>query len=365
MVSLPSRTVARQARVLGRTRSCRRSIGDIARRMTSVPTIRDVAKRAGVAPITVSRVVNGSGCVSQATRARVERAIADLGYVPNTLARSLRSRQTQTLALVLTDIANPFWTTVARGVEDAASDAGYTVILCNTDESEVEQGRYLRVLAQKQVDGILLVPARSTTEPVAFLRRQGTPVVVLDRRVPDGQVDVVRCDSTGGAYRLVRLLLARGHRRVALLGGPRGVSTADDRVAGYRRALAERGLDVDGAPVYRGSFTQASGYEMTRRALAATPRPTALFAANNFIAIGAIRALRDAGLRVPEDVALVAFDDLPPALVIDPFLTVAAQPAYEMGRRATELLLARLSGEAPEAHQEIVLPTQVIVRQSV
>jgi LacI family transcriptional regulator len=327
-------------------------------------TIRDVAKQAGVAPITVSRVVNNSGYVSEKTRACVEAAIADLGYVPNVLARSLRSRRTNTLALILTDISNPFWTTVSRGVEDVASDAGFNVILCNTDESEIEQDKYLHVLLQKQVDGVLLVPARSAVESIQFVKSQDTPVVVLDRLIPDAQADTVRCDSEEGGYQLTHLLLSLGHRRIAVLSGPRGVSTAEDRVAGYQRALKEAGLDIDPALVYYGQFSLESGYTMTQQMLTVMPRPSGLFAGNNFIAIGALRALRDAGLQVPEDLALVGFDDLPEDLVVDPFLTVAAQPAYEMGRRATELLLARLSGEAPEAYQEIVLPTEIIVRQS-
>ncbi|MFN2108045.1 MAG: LacI family DNA-binding transcriptional regulator [Anaerolineae bacterium] len=327
-------------------------------------TIRDVAKQAGVAPITVSRVINNSGYVNEKTRARVEAAIADLGYVPNVLARSLRSRRTDTLGLILTDISNPFWTTVARGVEDAASDAGFNVILCNTDESEVEQDKYLHVLVQKQVDGVLLVPARSAVEPIKFIQSQNTSVVVLDRRIPNSQTDAVRCDSEGGAYQLTCLLLSLGHRRIAMLSGPQGVSTSEDRVAGYRRALTEVGLDVDPALVNYGQFSLESGYTMTQQVLTVTPRPSALFAGNNFIAIGALRALRDAGLRVPEDLALVGFDDLPTDLVVDPFITVAAQPAYEMGRQATELLLARLSEEAPAAYQEIVLPTVIVVRES-
>lgn len=329
-----------------------------------MPTIRDVAKRAGVAPTTISRVINNSGYVSKETRQRVEAAIAELGYVPNTLARSLRFKKTNTLALVVPDITNPFWTTVARGVEDAASDRDFNVILCNTDESEAEQEKYLTVLLQKQIDGILLAPARSTAEPVELIQRQGVPVVVLDRRVPYALVDMVRCDSELGAYRLVRHLLTLGHRRIAMLTGPQGVSTAEDRVAGYQQALGEIGLDANSDVVYYGEFTQASGYEMTQQALTATPRPTALFAANNFIAIGSLKALRDAGLQVPEDMTLVSFDDLPPAFIIDPFLTVTAQPAYEMGHRATELLLARLSGLVSTESQEIVLPTETIVRRS-
>jgi LacI family transcriptional regulator len=329
-----------------------------------MPTIRDVARRAGVAPTTVSRVINNSGYVSQRTRERVEAAVVDLGYVPNTLARSLRFKKTNTLALVLPDITNPFWTTVARGVEDAASDRGFNVILCNTDESEAEQEKYLTILLQKQIDGFVLAPARSTAEPVELVQRQGVPVVVLDRRVPSSQVDVVRGDSERGAYQLVRYLLTLGHRRIAILTGPHGVSTAEDRVAGYQRALSESGLDVDSDLILYGEFTQTSGYEMTQQVLTAGARPTALFAANNFIAIGSLRALRDVGLRVPEDVTLVSFDDLPQAFVIDPFLTVAAQPAYEMGHQATELLLARLSGLAPAGYQHVLLPTETIVRRS-
>jgi LacI family transcriptional regulator len=329
-----------------------------------MPTIRDVAKRAGVAPITVSRVVNSSGYVSQETRERVEAAVTELGYVPNTLARSLRFKKTNTLALVLPDITNPFWTTVARGVEDAASDRGFNVILCNTDESEAEEGKYLTVLLQKQIDGVVLAPARSTAEPVELIQKQRVPVVVIDRQVPHAQVDVVRCDSIKGAYQLVRHLLSLGHGRIAMLAGPPDVSTAVDRVAGYHQALAETGLEAQAELVRYGEFTQASGYDMAQQALTCRPRPTALFAANNFIAIGALRALRDAGVRVPADMTLVAFDDLPPAFVIDPFLTVVAQPAYQMGHKATELLLARLSGQAPAEYQHLLLPTEMIVRRS-
>ncbi len=328
-----------------------------------MPNIRDVAKLAGVAPITVSRVINNSGYITNETRQRVLEAIDRLGYVPNSLARSLRSRKTRMLALLLTDITNPFWTTVARGVEDAASDAGFSVILCNTDESETEQERYLRIILEKQVDGVLLVPVRDPVEPVCAIRAQQVPVVVLDRRVPANlETDVVRSDSEGGAYNLANLLISLGHRRIAILTGPHGVSTAEDRVAGYRRALRDAGLDWE--LVLYGDFSLDSGYQLACQALKSEPRPTAYFAGNNFLAIGAFRALRDAGLKVPEQVALVGFDDLPEALMIDPFLTVAIQPAYEMGYKATELLLARLSSLGPEDSQEIVLPVEIVVRRS-
>jgi len=327
-------------------------------------TIREVAKRAGVAPITVSRVLNNSGYFSQESKDRVEAAAAELHYVPNLLARSLRSNRTQTLGLVLSDITNPFWTTVARGVEDAASEQGFTVILCNTDEKERKQAEYLAVLLRKRVDGILLVPARSTPEAVKMIQKQGVQVVVVDRRVPGAEVDVVRGSSTQGAAELVKYLLALGHRQVAILSGPERVSTAQERVNGCQQALAAAQLPAAAMTVLYGEFTVESGDTMARQAVALTPRPTALFAANNFIAIGALKALRELGVRVPEDISVVGFDDLPASLVVDPFLTVAAQPAYQMGQCATELLLQRIIAPEATPYREVVLPTQLIVRQS-
>ena len=327
-------------------------------------TIGDVARRAGVSAMTVSRVINNSGYISAETRERVERAIAELGYVPNALARSLRFKQTKTIALVLTDITNPFFTTLARGVEDTASEHGFSVMFCNTDESPEEEANYLNVLVQKQVDGVLLVPAQYASESVLFLKERQVPVVVIDRRMPDMPFDTVRCDSEQGAYELVGYLLELGHRRIAVLSGPPTVSTAADRVAGAARAVASAGLPEDVLTFFTGSYSVRGGYELCRQALALTPRPTALFAANNFIAIGAMRAVREAGLNVPCDVSIATFDDVPESMVIEPFFTVMSQPAYDMGRQATELLLQRLLGEGPQEPQEILLPTELIVRRS-
>lgn len=336
-----------------------------------MPTIKDVAKLAGVAPITVSRVINDAGYVSDKTRKKVEDAIEALGYVPNRVARSLRSKQTNTLALVLTDITNPFWTTIARGVEDVASQEGFSFVLCNTDENEAKERNYVQVLLQKQVDGFLLVPANSTSRSIGLIQKQQVPLVVLDRRVPN-EVDTVKSDSVDGAYRLTKHLLDQGHRYLAMLSGPREVSTAVDRVRGYRQALADFASSQDDgavstlhAPmVLYGEFTQQGGYAMMQQVLEMDSPPTAVFAANNFIAIGAFRALREAGMRVPEDIALVAFDDLPLTFMVAPFLTVAAQSVYEMGRCAAQLLLRRLAEENYGPPTEILLPVEIIIRQS-
>ncbi len=329
-------------------------------------TISDVAKRAGVSTMTVSRVINNSGYTSPETRARVEQAVNELGYVPNALARGLRFKQTKTIALVMTDITNPFFTTLARGVEDTANQAGFTVIFCNTDESEDKELNYLQILLQQQVDGILLVPARSdSSDSVRIIKKQNTPVIVLDRRVPPHtEVDVVRCDSEDAAQRLVHLLIELGHRRIGVLSGPKGVSTADDRVQGYRNALRRAKMVEHKNLIYRGSFTQESGYEMACHLLDLNPRPTAVFAAHTFFAPGVLKRANELGLRVPEDLAIVAFDDLPFTLAPAPFFTVAIQPAYEIGRTATQLLFDRLAGTAATRTQEIILPVELAHRKS-
>jgi len=328
-------------------------------------TIRKVAKLAGVAPITVSRVLNNSGYASDETRQKVKDAASLLGYMPNSLSQSLRWKQTGMLALVITDVTNPFWTTVARGVEDAASVAGYNVILCNTDESIDKQGGYLRALLQKRVDGILLVPAREEMDDIQQVKKLHVPLVVLDRRLPKPLTDSVRCDSEQGAYLLTRLLLENGHRRIALLTGSPHVATVTDRLDGYRRAMREADIDENGEMVFYGAFNLESGQAMAHQALAAAPRPTAIFAANNFIALGLLKTLRAENIGVPEDVSVVAFDDLPASLLIDPFLTVASQPAYEMGREATTMLIKRLTGDESDAPWEVILPVEIIERKSV
>jgi LacI family transcriptional regulator len=326
-------------------------------------TIREVARRAGVAPITVSRVINNAGPVNADTRLRVEAAITELNYVPNTLARSFRSKRTQTLALILPDITNPFWTRVARGVEDTARQAGYSVFLCNTDEKEEIQLETVHSVLRRQVDGILLVPRRNGAELVTRIRQQDTTVVVLDRRVAGQAVDTVLGDSEGGAYQLTCLLLKQGHRYISLLSGPADVPTSADRAAGFFRAMSEAGLKEEGR-VYFGEFTYASGIEMASQVLSTAPRATAIFAGNNLIGTGVLRTIQAANLHVPADISLVSFDDFPPDLTIEPFFTTADQPPYEMGRQATRLLLDRLSGVETGLPREIVLPVEIIVRRS-
>lgn len=327
-------------------------------------TIRDVAKRAGVAPITASRALSTSGYVSAETRARVQRAAAELNYVPNMLANSLRSNRTQTLALVLSDISNPFWTTVARGVEDEASRCGFTVIYCNTDAGEQKQAQYISMLLRRRVDGVLLVPASSSAESVRALQAQAVKVVVLDHVLKGVDVDIVRGASCEGARSLVNHLIALGHRRIALLNGPAELFTAHERALGYREALLAATIPVDERLMFYGSFTVESGAALAEHILQLQPLPTAIFAANNFLAAGALRTLYRSGLRVPADMSLTSFDDLPFEYVLNSVLTVVKQPAYELGSTAARLLLRRILHPDNSTPQEIVLPTEMVIRTS-
>jgi LacI family transcriptional regulator len=328
-----------------------------------MPTIRDVAKLAGVAPITVSRVINNQGYISDDTRTRVEAAIAELHYIPNTLSRSLRSKKTDMIALIVSDITNPFWTTVTRGVEDACSEHQLNVVLCNTDEKPEKLNQYVNLLLQKQTDGFILVPTRDAMPAIRRTQKQGVPLVVLDRVLPDVRVDVVRSDSEGGAYQLTRYLLELGHRRIAMLSGQVEISTGEHRIAGYKRALQEFNLPVDETLIHHGEYKSESGYVRTLHVMQhVNPRPTALFAGNNFIAVGVIRALSELGLRVPDDVSLVSFDDLP--TLFKPFLTVVAQTPYDLGYQAAQLLFERISEPDDVEPREIVLPVEMFIRES-
>jgi LacI family transcriptional regulator len=237
-------------------------------------------------------------------------------------------------------------------------------MFCNTDESEAEEMASLHMLIERQIDGILLVPVGSSPEPLRMLKTHGVPVVVLDRRAASAGVDQVRSDSEEGAYLLVRHLLELGHRRIALLTGRRNISTSADRIAGYRRALAAAGVPYDARIVRDAGYSTEAGYTMACDVLGMTPRPTAIFAANNFIAFGAIPAIHERGLAVPDDVSVVCFDDVPPAWLVDPFLTCIEQDAYGMGRLAAELVLTRLASSRPVRRRSIVLPVRLVVRRS-
>ena len=327
-------------------------------------SIRDVAAAAGVSVATVSRVLSPASAdvpMRKETRDKVERAIDELGYRPNDLARALLQHRTSAIGLVVPDISNPYYPPLVRGVEDAASSRGYRVVLCNTDRDPAKISGYLDTLIKTRVDGIVVagggwadVPDRSTV-----LGNYRTGLVAVGRHLTAHPS--VRIDNVAASRAAAEHLIGLGHRRIAFLGGPALSTTVQDRAQGYRDALKVAGL---GAPVVRyGDFTEESGYAATREILDGCPPPTALLCANDRIALGAYAAVTDVGRRVPDDVSVVGFDDTPIARYVRPTLTTVAIPTYEMGRAAMRLLLAQLAGSAKPGLE--IMPTHLVVRSSV
>ncbi len=331
-------------------------------------TIQDVAERAGVSISTVSRVINQSVAVDPATEERVRAAIDALGYRPNLLARSFRRRVTHTIGLVVPDNSNPFFAGVARVIEDEGFLAGYSVVLCNSDLSEVKQATYVDALLAKRVDGLILVssglvPTPGGSDVMRRILEAGVPCVVVDRDLGEAPVDQVLVDNHRGGYLAGEHLLRLGHRRLACLVGPNDLTPSAGRIAGFRSALAEAGVELAPDALVRGDGRYAGGAEAARELLRRGVEFTAIFAFNDPMAIGAIGALARAGRRVPEDVSVVGFDDIVQASAICPALTTVAQPIAEMGRRSVALLLERMRHrDAPVAR--VVLPTRLVERES-
>ncbi len=312
---------------------------------------------------TVSHVVNATRYVSPELAGRVREAMHELGYRPNGTARSLRLQRTQTIGLVVPDI-NPFFAELARIIEDEGFAAGYTTILGNADGSPERERRYVETLLSKQVDGLILGSTRDDpTTLEVLLGRPGTPLVLVDRDLPAVGADIVLADHVGGGYALTRHLLDLGHRRIACITGPEELTSSRSRAEGYLRALAEEGIEPPSAWLRPGAFAFEGGRQAMAQLLDEDPTPTAVFATNDLMAVGAMRELDDRGLAVPGDVSVGGFDDSLPAALISPALTTVRQPLPEMGRAAVELLRRRMEGVEAEARR-VVLPTELVVRAS-
>jgi LacI family transcriptional regulator len=328
-------------------------------------TIKDVARLSGVSSMTVSRVINGSERVSLETRQRVESAIAELGYVPSRLARGLIRQKTGTLALIVPDVANPFFTLIVRGAEDVARRAGYRMILADTRADLTIERDVIEEMLAHRVEGIMIAPVSDRSKGhLQRLAKYGVEFVLIDRTVSGIESDVVTGDNVGGARRLVEHLISLGHRRIGFITESDEVSTARDRRQAYEAALAAAGLSYDPSLIVRSTVDPPGGFEGMRRLLELDEPPTAVFTVNNLVALGAIEAVRAHELEVPDDIALVCFDDIEYASRLYPFLTVMAQPAETLGTLGTQLLLERIEGRAPEQPRVVVLPAQFVVRRS-
>ncbi|MDX8520975.1 LacI family DNA-binding transcriptional regulator [Mesorhizobium dulcispinae] len=321
-------------------------------------TIADVARYAGVSVATVSHVMNRTRHVEPETAERVRAAITALRYSPNSLARSLRRGETKTIGLLLPDNSNPFFASVARQIEDAGFVAGYTVILCNSDGSAEKEERYLSVLMAKQIDGLIFAGSSDHARVFASLST-AVPAVLLDREIHSVHVDSVLVDHDHGGYLAGRYLVGLGHKRIGVIGGPRDSSSSPARLRGFTRALEEAGLALSPSSVVDSDYHFAGGRLAMERLMEQAPEITAVFACNDLMAMGAITALRSRGLRVPDDMSLVGFDDIPYAVTTWPPLTTIAQPVEKIGTRAVSLLLERVGEPTAPSRREVLAPVLV------
>jgi DNA-binding LacI/PurR family transcriptional regulator len=330
-----------------------------------VATVADVARKAGVSVSTAARVLSGSGYAAEDTRRLVLEAAKELGYVPNQIARSLRTRQTRLVGLLIGDVENPFYSVIAKNVESVAKGSGYHVVLCNSDDDPQVEREYLQLLEGMRVDALIVTPTAKNRRHLTRLLEEEIVIVQVDRRVDGLAADAILVDNESGAASAVSHLIEAGHTQIGILAGDPAVPTARQRLTGYERALREHGVAIRPELVRTGSFHREHAIEDATDLIRARPQPTAIFAANNLLAEGALMALGQLGLRVPRDVSLVAFDDVDWMAMVEPPVTAVRQPIPDMARSAAELVLRRLREGREGPPSTVVFRTELIERGSV
>lgn len=325
-------------------------------------TIRDVAKAARVSPATVSRYLNKSIVLPAETAARIERACKRLAYRPNQLAKRLSLGSSELIGLVTPEIANPFFATLAAAAEDEARRFGYSLLIMSTGGDPQMEFANIDRLDSRHIDGLIILTNRPDDGRLRGIVTGRKDVVLLDEDVPGAEVGRIFVENERGAYMATRHLLEAGHRRIAHVGGPKDLFSARERFAGFARALREAGVTMDDSLVRFGAYERAAGYAAAREMMTGGA-PTALFAGSDYIAIGALAALREMGLDAPRDLSLVGFDDMPFAELLHPPLTTVRQPIEEMGRQGVRTLLGQMRGETTPSL--VRLPTELVIRHSV
>jgi len=327
--------------------------------------MREIAERAGVSIGTVSHVINGTATVRDKLRKRVLEVISNLGYQPSELARGLRRNQTSMLVMMIPDVTNPFFPAVVRGVEDVAYKSSFRLVLCNTDNDPRKEVSYLSEMRSYRPAGWLVIPSADSELASKFQSIvSGPPVVCIDRQPPGWQGDVVLAANESGAYSAARHLLRMGHRQLAVITGPLHLANAVERLEGFKRALNEAKVKIDPDYIQEARFERVSGYHAALRLLRMLPRPTAIFACNDLMALGVFLAARELAIRCPEDLSIVGFDNLDFAEFTAPALTTVHQSGYQLGTAAARLLLDRITGSV-RPPQTVVLPSELKVRNSV
>jgi LacI family transcriptional regulator len=330
-------------------------------------TIKHIADRVGVSYATVSRALNGKYGVKADTRARVLAVADELNYRPNAIARGLVKNQTHTLGLVIPDITNPFFPEVARGIEDGAQEAGYSLFLCNTNWEEAREVSYLRLLVEKRVDGIVIAPITDKDAELEQALGPGLPLVYVSRTPRNTRRGFVVIDNARGGFLATEHLIRQGYASIGFIGALEGSLTVDERLEGYKLALAQYGLPLEERYLLFGDFKRETGYNLIRRLIESGEAPRAVFAENDLLALGVIQGARELGLAVPQDLAVIGFDDIPFASFPEVQLSTIAQPKYEMGKTAVRMLIAAIAA-GPQAgepgERQVILEPELIVRRS-
>lgn len=335
-------------------------------KVRTTSSIREVAERARVSLGTVSNVMNRPEKVAEETRKRVQQAIDDIGFVRNGSAHQLRAGRTQYIGLVVLDVTNPFFTEVARGVEDVASESGNVVILCNSNDSVEKESRYLRMLEEQRAQGLLITPIQNDISYLQRLRRRGIAVVLLDHPSRTRDICSVAVDDVQGGELAAKHLLEQGHERLGFINGPLTIRQCADRQRGVRRAVKAAGLDPDHAiiEITTPTLNAREGEACVDRLLSPKVKPTAVFCTNDLLALGLMRGLARRGISIPEDIALVGYDDIEFASVLSTPLTSVRQPKHLLGRTAAALLLEEISSPTTHEHKQVIYQPELIVRES-
>lgn len=333
------------------------------RQRASASTITEVAKLAGVSIATVSRVLSNHPHVSDEVRQKVLDAVRQLGYEPHRVAQRLRARQSRLIGIIATDITNPFLNTVMACVEEVFFERGFTVLMSNTNADRKKELNYLSMMESEAIDGLVITPTSENVDRVAELSEKGLPITVVDRRMTAGRVDVVLSDNVAGARTATEHLLRLGHQRIGHIGGPLHLTSGRERYEGYLEAMQASPWPASPDLVHFGDYRRESGYNAATELLQSDTPPTALFVANNLMTLGALNAIHDQGISIPDDIAIVGFDDMPWARSLNPPLTTVAQAVEEIGYHAARLLMARIEQPDLPPRTEVV-GTQLMVRAS-
>jgi len=328
-------------------------------------SLQDVARVADVSPATVSRVINGTVKVKPQKKQRVLDVIARLGYSPSRVARRLRSKHatSQLVGLIVPDLQNPFFSGIARAVEDIAYEHSYAVMVCNSDENEEKEKFYLDILASEQVSGLIIAPTPYNHKHIRKLIDEEFPVVVVDRKIDNLNADIVVCNSKQGAFNAVQKLIDKGHSQIAIINSLQNLYTTKERLAGYEEAHYKNKIPLNNNFIRWGDSKQESGIRETRELLAMDTPPTAIFSANNLMTLGIYEEIYRQNKKIPDDVAVIGFDDMPWSSAMFPALTAVSQPYYEIGEKAIELILERAEKPGKKT-RNYILNTKLIERNS-